>query len=161
MALTIFFAEPFFLGGMYRICAVQLGGLDALLDDMVAALVRRGKAKMPLMQHRVGDVAQLRFMAAAATEALARQLTDPSDPAAVARDAILAREGIEQCIVRALAIAERSLGTEVHREDTTVSRLRRDLSFYIRQAAVDERLIGFGAWYLKIAPRNECMTPIK
>ena len=143
-----YFAEPYFLGGMYRMCAVQLGGLDALLDETAAVLARRGKASDPLAHHRVGGLARLRWMAAAATEQLAGRIAADADPAEIARDATLTREGVEQCIVEALQIVERCAGSEAHKDMTALSRIRRDLSFYIRQAAVDERLASVGLWHL-------------
>ena len=142
-----YFVEPYFLGGMYRMCAVQLGGLDALLDETVAVLLRRGKASDSLAHHRVGGLARLRWMAAAATEQLARRIAEGADPAQIAQDATLTREGVEQCVVEALQIAERSVGSEAHKDETALSRIRRDLSFYIRQAAVDQRLASVGRWH--------------
>lgn len=143
-----YFVEPYFLGGMYRMCAVQVGGLEALLDAMVVSLRRRGRASQPLSQHRVGSVAAALAAAIAVTERLARMIAAGDDPAVIAREAVLAREAVERRAVEALEIVERSVGTEAHREGTRISLARRDLSFYLRQAAVDERLIGVGAAYL-------------
>lgn len=143
-----YFIEPHFLGGMMRMGAVQLGGLDALLEEAVAALRVRGKEDNALAALRIGQMASLREMALATVERLARRLADHAPSEDIAREAVLMREGVEHCIVQALEIAERGLGTMAHREDSTVSRLRRDLSFYIRQAAVDERLMGIGQWHL-------------
>lgn len=136
-----YFAEPHFLGGMVRMCAVQLGGLDALVDEVAAALHRRGKAGDALARLRLGEIASWRALAAGVTVEVARALARGDAPGQIAHAAVLMREGVEQCIVQALALAERALGTELHREDKAISRIRRDLSFYIRQAAVDERLM--------------------
>jgi hypothetical protein len=75
---------------------------------------------------------------------VARTIAQGAPTDEIASDAVLMREGVEHCIVAALEIIERGLGTQLHRENLAVSRLRRDLSFYIRQAAVDERLIAVG-----------------
>jgi hypothetical protein len=133
---------------MMRMGAVQLGGLDALLEETVAALRIRGKGQDDLAALRIGQIASLLGMASAIVERLARHLADGAPPKDIAREAVLMREGVEHCIVQALEIAERGLGTMAHREDSAISRLRRDLSFYIRQAAVDERLMGVGRWHL-------------
>lgn len=143
-----YYAEPGFLGGMYRMCAVQVGGFDELLVQVVAALRARGKGGDPLAQLRVGRIASLRALAVHVTEAIARHIVAGAPADEIARAAVLMREGVERCIVGALEITERCLGTEVHRENSAVSRLRRDLSVYIRQAAVDERLMAVGSWYL-------------
>jgi alkylation response protein AidB-like acyl-CoA dehydrogenase len=142
--LDSYFREPHFLGGMYRFCAVQVGGLEALLDAMIDACRRRGQAGNPLVQYRVGAVAAAATTAAGATAELARSIFDARPPHDIARKAVLTREGVERCIVEALKTVERGLGTEAHRERTRLSMLRRDLSFYIRQAAVDERLTAVG-----------------
>ena len=143
-----YFIEPHFLGGMMRMGAVQLGGLDALLAECATVLRSRGKANDDLARLRMGEMATLQAMALAVTERLARRIADHAPPDEIAREAVLMREGVEQCIVQALAIAERALGTLAHRENSTISRLRRDLSFYIRQAVVDERLMAVGQRYL-------------
>jgi len=139
-----FFVEPHFLGGMVRMCAVQLGGFDALIDAAVAALRRRDKAGDPVARLRLGEMASWRALGAGATAEVAHALVRNDPPDRIADAAVLMREGVETCIVRVLALAERALGTELHRETTLLSRIRRDLSFYIRQAAVDERLIAVG-----------------
>lgn len=144
-----YFIEPYFLGGMMRMGAVQLGGFDALLEECASALWRRGKGDDSLSRLRIGQIASLRAMALATVERLARRIADQAEPSDIARDAVLMREGLEHCIVQAFEIAERGLGTMAHREASVISRLRRDLSFYIRQAAVDERLMAVGQWHLE------------
>jgi alkylation response protein AidB-like acyl-CoA dehydrogenase len=141
----VYYAEPWFLGGMYRMCAVQLGGLDELVTQVTAALRLRGKSGDQLAQYRLGQVASLRALANHATAAVARTIAQGAPADEIAREAVLMREGVEHCIVAALDIIERGLGTQLHRENLAVSRLRRDLSFYIRQAAVDDRLIAVGS----------------
>jgi alkylation response protein AidB-like acyl-CoA dehydrogenase len=147
-----YYDEPWFLGGMYRMCAAQVGGLDALLNATVAACRDRGKAADPLAQLRVGEVASLRAMAAAVTWDVARRLAETPQADGLAHAAVLMREGVERCVVETLALVERTLGTELHRETSVLSRVRRDLSFYIRQAVVDARLIMVGKGLLNGAP---------
>ena len=142
--LDAYFREPYFLGGMYRFCAVQVGGLEALLQEIIAAHQRRGRAQNPLAHYRIGSIAAALNMASAVTEDLARRVSQANDAQGIAHTAVLTREGVERCIVQSLETVERSLGTDIHREPTRLSMLRRDLSFYIRQAAVDERLIAAG-----------------
>ena len=148
-AAGAYFVEPYFLGGMYRICAVQAGGLEALLNALVSSLRHRPRASEFLSQLRVGGVASRVSTAIAVTERVARALRDGLDPSAIAREAVLGREAVERCVVEALEIVERAVGTEAHREATAISLIRRDLSFYIRQAALDERLAGVGRGYLE------------
>ena len=114
-----YFVEPYFLGGMYRFCAVQVGGLRALMDATVASLVRKRKANSPLYAHRVGAIGAALTAATAVTERLARMIQGEVDPPTIAREAVLSREVVERSIVSALEIAERCLGTEAHREKLT------------------------------------------
>lgn len=149
---NVYFQEPHFLGGMYRLCAVQVGGLDAVLDQTTCALRHRGRGEDALAQYRLGQMASYRALAAQITQGGARRVADRCSPQEVAHEAILMREGVERCVVATLEIVERSLGTTAHRETCAVSRLRRDLSLYIRQAAVDERLMMAGRHYLDPGP---------
>ena len=139
-----YYAEPYFLGGMYRMCAVQLGGLDALISAFVQHAQRRTKHPA-ILGLRVGGLLTQALLVRAVTYQLAGLIADRNNPTAVARQAILTREGVERCIVECLAIVGRAGGTSVHREGTALSRIARDLSLYIRQGAIDERLIDVGS----------------
>ena len=140
-----YYAEPYFLGGMYRICAVQLGGAEALLDALAARLSKIGKANDPLSQHRVGRGAAWVRAIEAITARIAAAVAHGAPADVIADEAVLAREGVERCATALLEIVDRAGGTEAHREPSDLSRLRRDLAFYLRQAALDERLRLAGA----------------
>ena len=140
-----YYVEPYFLGGMYRMCAVQSGGLDALIGAYIAHARQRAPANPALLHYRVGSLLTQARLAGAVTQGLAALVAEGSDPAEIAQQAVLTREGVERCIVECLTIVERAAGTTVHREATALSRIARDLSFYIRQGAIDDRLVGVGA----------------
>lgn len=147
-----YYLEPWFLGGMYRMCAVQAGGIEALLMALVAHVRQRRHDGDPIQQFRIGQIAVEVATARAVTENLAAAIAQGRDPAAIARQAVLARDAVETCAARALAMAERSGGTSAHREGSDLDRIRRDLGLYLRQAAVDARLVNAGAQLLAGAP---------
>ena len=83
-----------------------------------------------------------------APKALARRIADNAPLDEIARDAVTMRKGLERCIVSALEITEHCLGTEVHQE-TPLCHACGGTCRFICQAAVDDRLMSVGAWYLE------------
>jgi alkylation response protein AidB-like acyl-CoA dehydrogenase len=140
-----YYLEPYFLGGMYRMCAVQSGGLNSLVDSFIDHARQRGSSNPEILHHRVGTLLTHALLAKCVTEGLARLIAGGGDPDEIAQRAVLTREGVERCIVESLTIIDRAAGTTVHREETPLSRIVRDISFYIRQGAIDDRLISVGA----------------
>ncbi len=140
-----YYREPYFLGGMYRMGAVQVGGIDALIAAFVAALQQRGQTADPVQQYRLGECATLQFLAGSAVEQLALALDRGDDTARIAHNAVLMREGIEHCATEILRRIERGAGTAAHCTGSDLDRCRRDLGLYIRQGALDIRLKAAGA----------------
>ena len=133
-----YYREPYFLGGMYRMCAVQVGGMEALLAAVITLLHQRGQADNALQLHRLGKAATQLQMARAVVEQLAVAVAH--DDGDVTVRAILMREAVETCATALLQLTERAAGTAAHRRGGDLERIRRDLGLYLRQAAVDERL---------------------
>jgi len=144
-----YFVEPHFLGGMYRMCAVQVGGIEALMHALIDHLRRRGHGGDPVQQIRLGHAAAQLAMARAATDQLAKAVGDDLPATEIAMLAVLTREAVEQCATAVLGQVERAAGTTAHRHGGDLDRIRRDLGLYLRQAAVDARLTGVGAALLQ------------
>ena len=140
-----YFVEPWFLGGMYRMCAVQVGGIEALLAAIMAHVQRRRQSGDAIQQLRIGQIAAQLLMARAVTGQLAGAIAEGAAPKAIAQQAVLTRDAVETCAATTLALVERSGGTAAHREGSDLDRIRRDLGLYLRQAAVDARLVQAGA----------------
>jgi alkylation response protein AidB-like acyl-CoA dehydrogenase len=140
--------EPFFEGGIWRYCAVQLGGAEALLDYWRAALQQRGRFDDAFQLGRFTRAAglcramttMLRNTASTVESAAGR---DASEVDEAVLDALLTRQFVEESCVEILALCEKSLGTEAHFHGP-VERIRRDLSTYLRQAAPDAKLLKAG-----------------
>ncbi len=149
--LDDYFVEPWFLGGMYRMCAVQVGGIEALQAAIIAQVQRRRATGDTIQQMRIGQIAAQALMARAVTDKLAGAIAD-DDAEAIALQAVLTRDAVETCATNSLVMVERSGGTAAHREGSDLDRIRRDLGLYLRQAAVDARLVQAGARLLAGGP---------
>lgn len=140
--------EPFFEGGIWRYCAVQLGGAEALLDHWRTALQRRGRFADAFQLQRFTRAACLcRAMASMVRNAASIVETAAGkDDAEIERavlEALLCRQFVEEACVEILALCEKSLGTEAHLQGA-IERIRRDLSTYLRQAGPDAKLLKAG-----------------
>jgi alkylation response protein AidB-like acyl-CoA dehydrogenase len=130
--------EPHFHGGTWRYAAAQLGGIEALAEAMRADLSARGRLIDAHQAARFGraamavETARLWVMAAAHTVEAAGAET--------ATRAVLARLVVERAATETMAEVDRALGAASYFIDHPVERLRRDLSFYLRQAAPDGAL---------------------
>ncbi len=137
--------EPHFEGGVWRYCAAHVGGAQALIETWRALAEGRGALDEPLQLARLGRAVALADAAAATVEKCAIEVEAAAGDAdaierAVAR-ALLARQFVEEACVEIMALAERSLGTQAHDRHSTVERQRRDLSLFLRQAALDAKLL--------------------
>ncbi|MBB2206598.1 acyl-CoA dehydrogenase [Gluconacetobacter takamatsuzukensis] len=140
--------EPFFEGGIWRYCAAHLGGAEALVDLWRDALAARGRLDDPMQLGRYARAVGLCH----AMASLLRETGHTVEAAAEDRDsidaavagALLARQFVEESCVEILQLAEKSLGTAAHISGTSIERIRRDLSMFLRQAAPDAKLLQAG-----------------
>jgi len=63
-----------------------------------------------------------------------------NDAASAVTLVLLAREAVEQACLAGIAMAERALGTAAFETSGDADRIRRDLSFFLRQANLDGKL---------------------
>lgn len=147
------FLEPDFHGGLWRLAACYSGALDRIARLLGELLEARGLRSTSPMRDRLGQVAieaeGAKLWATSACLAVERG----EAPAEVAvRTALFAREAIERSADRALSITERAAGTSIHRRDSELGRLTRDLRFYLRQADLDGKLaLATERWFAGIA----------
>ncbi|SFD13495.1 acyl-CoA dehydrogenase [Tropicimonas isoalkanivorans] len=132
--------EPWFVGGTWRIAAVQLGGTLGLLDRAAETLraIRRMEADAQVVR-----LAPVTVRALAAKDFVIRagrvasrsgSVEDPERAAALSASARLLTEDIGQDAVTAV---ERSVGLSMFAIGNPVGQMARDLSCYMRQAARD------------------------
>jgi hypothetical protein len=135
-----FFQEPSFLGGTWRIAALQAGGTLGLLGaardrlaasgrlDAEAQLARLGTALMETL----GGLGQVERAAEVAEGS--EGLSDPDRAVALSLGARLQTEETAQ---RAIQAVERSIGLVHFDAESETGRIARDLATYCRQAARD------------------------
>ena len=142
--------DPWFLGGALRFCAVQCGGLAALLGETARYLAERGRAgdafqTARVARMRVGLRAALGLLGAGAAAWSAFD-ADPSEAnaAAVVDAADVARVQVERAALDGIELAEQSVGARGLLEPLPFAALVRDLSMYLRQPAPDAALLRVG-----------------
>lgn len=126
--------EPRFTAGAWRFCAVQLGGIEALLAETAREM-------RPAL--RDDALARQRFAAAHIATRSARFWVEEAarKVAAEAGDAILAarvaRGVVEDAGLLVIETAARILGTRSAFDGQRADKIARDLSLYLRQAGPD------------------------
>lgn len=142
--------EPNFSAGAWRFAAVQLGGIERLLDEARFHLRRAGRATDPHQLARIGQAA-----AAAETAKLwvtqAAELAEHDDgrrePLRVTAYVNLARSVVERAGLDMLELVHRSVGLAGFLRTHPIERVSRDLATYLRQPAPDRALTA-GATYV-------------
>lgn len=133
--------EPHFEGGVWRYCAAHVGGAEALIEIWRATLAAQGALEQPLQLARLGRAIALAQAAAATVEKAAIAVEAAIDVERAVATVLLARQFVEEACVEIMALAEKSLGTQAHARGSHIERLRRDLSLFLRQAALDAKLL--------------------
>lgn len=132
--------EPHFQGGVWRYAAAQLGGLEALVEAARADIAARGRLADPHQAARFARAVMACETGRLWVTAAATSVEAPGAAPASATRAVLARLAVERAAVETMAEMDRALGTAGHFSGHMVERVRRDLTFYLRQAAPDEAL---------------------
>lgn len=136
----VYLVEPTFLGGTWRIAALQLGGTLGLLAAARDHLGRLGRLDADAQIARLAPItgrAMAAFGLVERAAALAQGPEGQGDPDRAVALSLMARLLTEDLAQDAIAAVERSIGL-VHFSDTSESgRIARDLATYCRQAARD------------------------
>ena len=141
--------QPFFFGGAWRFMAVQLGGIEAVVEAHRAHMRATGRGADPHQQARLGRALiaaeSCRLLVARAAEAVAAERAGAERIVAYVN---LARAAVEQAGLDVIALAQRSVGLAGFLEDHPLERLTRDLATYLRQPAPDYALTSAAAYAL-------------
>ena len=143
--------EPGFIGGVWRIAAVQLGGTLGLLRAAADHLAAVGRLEAEPQVVRLAPVLTRSLAAGAFVRRAAlvaegpEGLAEPERAASLSAQERLLTEEVGQ---DAIAAVERSVGLAHFDEDATTGRIARDLATYMRQAARDALLQRAGSWAL-------------
>ncbi|WBO21521.1 acyl-CoA dehydrogenase family protein [Sphingomonas abietis] len=126
--------DPRFTAGAWRFCAVQLGGIEALLTEVRRSLGDAARAD-PIARARFADaLVATRTAGFWVAEAAARTADEHPDAVPVAR---LARGVVERAGLDVMEAAARLLGTRSAFDGQRADKIIRDLSLYLRQAGPD------------------------
>jgi alkylation response protein AidB-like acyl-CoA dehydrogenase len=126
--------DPRFTAGAWRFCAVQLGGIEALMIEVHHAM-RDAAREDPVQRARFADAAvATRSAGFWVAEAAHRFALEDKDAVAIAR---LTRGIVEQAGFTVMEAAARLLGTRSAFDGERADKIIRDLSLYLRQAGPD------------------------
>lgn len=137
--------EPHFVGGVWRIAAVQLGGIFGLLKSVTYVLSAKGQSAstehnlrlFPILSRAIAAKSFLFEVAAMEQNSSA---DSDIDPEYIVANSILCRLLTEEIAMDATKTAEQSIGLSHFSKHSTSGRIARDLSVYCRQAARDAML---------------------
>ena len=147
--------SPYFRGGAWRVLAVQLGGVEAVLDLY--------KTQLRCSPHRDNPVQLARFGSAAIAAETARlwvaragalaegEVEEGEVEKAEAIDAYvdLARNAFEAAALDVVACAEKAIGLKAFTRPNPLERVVRDLQTYLRQPALDASLLSAASFQLR------------
>ena len=126
--------DPRFTAGAWRFCAVQLGGIEALLIEARAGM-RDAFRQDPVQRARFADaVIAMRtagMWTAHAAQAAARE---EADAVPLVR---MTRSVVEQAGFAVMEAAARLIGTRSSFDGERIDKIMRDLSLYLRQSGND------------------------
>lgn len=130
--------EPHFVGGVWRIAALQVGGAIGLVDAAAAELRGMGRMHAEQQKARLMTVLTRAWAGIALVDRAAAAASDLSlDPEQIVSNSIAARLFTEEVGLDAIRAVEQSLGLQHFRAGAETGRMSRDLSVYLRQAARD------------------------
>lgn len=132
--------EPHFHGGVWRYAAAQLGGIEALVEEMRSTLAAQNRLSDPHQAARFARGVMACETARLWVGKAAQAVEMPGARASTATQSVLARLVVEHAATETMAEMDRALGTVSFFAGHPVERIRRDLSFYLRQAAPDAAL---------------------
>lgn len=126
--------EPRFTAGAWRFCAVQLGGIDALIEETALRMHPKARDDTILRQRFAKAYVAARSARFWVEEAARKAAYEASDAITVAR---ITRGVVEDAGLLAIETAARVLGTRSAFDGERADKLARDLSLYLRQAGPD------------------------
>ena len=134
-----FMRQPWFSGGAWRFCAVQLGAAaERLVDLFREHLISRGRGDDPFQLQRIAHATMAVTTAAFwVAEAARRLVEEPGDVATDVAFANLTHGVTERAALDVLELVHRGVGLNGFLRPNPIERLSRDLATYLRQPVPD------------------------
>ncbi len=129
--------EPHFEGGVWRYAALHVGGMEALAEAARRHAVEGGFADDPLTAARLADLAIACETGRLWVEASAARVEEAGAGESEVAHVLLAREAVERACLSAIETVDRLIGAASFFDGHPAERIRRDLSFFLRQANLD------------------------
>jgi alkylation response protein AidB-like acyl-CoA dehydrogenase len=130
--------EPHFVGGVWRIAALQVGAAVGLLDVAATQLRTMDRMQAAAQKERLMSVLMRGWAGMALVERAAQATTDRHlNPQDIVATSIAARLFTEEVGLDAIRAVEQSIGLRHFEKNSETGRMARDLSVYLRQAARD------------------------
>lgn len=141
--------SPFFRGGAWRVLAVQLGGVEAVMDCYARQLRDGPHRDHPVQLARYGEALIAAETARLWVAGVAVSAEAPhGEPAAVDAAVDLARNAFEASALKVIGCAEKAIGLKAFQRTNPLERIVRDLQTYLRQPALDASLLSAAAFHL-------------
>lgn len=130
--------EPHFVGGVWRIAALQVGAATGLLDMAASELRAIDRMHAEAQQTRMMTALMRAWAGMVLTERSAQATTETGIlPEDIVTSSIAARLFTEEVGLNAIRVVEQSIGLRHFEAGSQTGRMARDLSVYLRQAARD------------------------
>jgi alkylation response protein AidB-like acyl-CoA dehydrogenase len=130
--------EPHFSGGLWRILAVQVGGIECIVEAFRQHLRATGRCASPVQRARLADTATAAETARLWVQQTALLVEDADvDPQLAITHLALAREAVLRGATTAMELAQRGVGLAAMMADHPLERATRDLATLLRQPDPD------------------------
>lgn len=129
--------EPHFVGGVWRIAALQAGAAIGLLDMAATELRAMCRMQAEAQQARLMSVLMRAWAGAALTERAAQAAGEDIAAEQAVALSIAARLTTEEIALDSIRAVEQSIGLRHFDTASETGRMARDLAVYLRQAARD------------------------
>ena len=146
-----YMTSPLFRGGAWRVIAVQLGGVEAVMQLYTSQLAGSRGADDPLQLARLGE-ALIAVETARLWVGMACRTAEAvnGEPEAIDACVDLARNAFEQAALRVIACAQKAIGLRAFTRPNPLERVIRDLATYMRQPGLDASLMSAAKRHLRL-----------
>lgn len=141
-----YYRSPSFSGGAWRVIAVQLGGLDAVMRLHVELLGTR--LSDPVRRARLARAGAAHEAARLIVREAANRAEGAGDPAAIDAYVDLARSSFEELALTCIDATRRNIGLGSFIAPNPLDRVLRDLETYLRQPFLDASRDNAAGWLL-------------
>ncbi|MEP3530130.1 MAG: acyl-CoA dehydrogenase [Sulfitobacter sp.] len=129
--------EPHFIGGVWRIAALQAGAAAGLIDAAASALRDMDRLEAEAQLARLMQVLMRVWAGMALVERAGQASVGDHEEETIVSTSIAARLYTEEVALDTIKAVEQSLGLRHFTASSETGRMARDLSVYLRQAARD------------------------